>query len=258
MLRKPAAILIPPACLLGSIVFKGAVQGGFIAAWILSSSVVMLGLLWPKSRMFGQSLVESAPQPRVALTFDDGPHPVDTPAILEILQKADTRATFFFVGERARRNPQIVLRVAQSGHQIEAHSDTHPWWFSLASASRTRREVRDSVATLGNLSGCRPHFFRPPMGHKSLSLADVLSEEGLQMVTWSVRPFDTVRRSAAEIQEKVLSKAKPGGILLLHEGIRRNAGQPSRTVQALPDILKGLRQKGLEPVRLQDLLESPR
>jgi peptidoglycan-N-acetylglucosamine deacetylase len=256
MLRKLAAILIPPSCLLGALFLKGSVQQWAIAAWILSSTLVMIGLLWPRSRMFGRSLVESAPQPRVALTFDDGPHPVDTPAILEILQKANTRATFFFVGERARQNPEIVRRAALSGHEIGAHSDTHPWWFSLASASRTRREVRHSVGTLSDLSGCRPRFFRPPMGHKSLSLADVLREERLQMVTWSVRPFDTIRRTADGIREHVLSKSRPGGILLLHEGIRRNEGQPSKTVQALPAILKGLRQRGLEPVRLQDLLEG--
>src|SRR4030095_208333 len=153
----------------------------------------MLGLLRPRSRMFGASLIQAAPQPKVALTFDDGPHPVDTPAILEIVDKAGVRATFFFVGKRARRYPELVRRVAESGHQIEAHSDTHPWWFSLASSIRTRREVRNVVGTLSELSGRRPPFFRPPMGHRSLSLADVLREEGLQMVTWSVRPFDTVR-----------------------------------------------------------------
>ncbi len=256
MLLRLAAIVIPPSCLLGALLMRGAAQKGLLGLWILSSAVVMMGLLRPRSRMFGRSLVESAPQPRVALTFDDGPHPVDTPAILEILEKAGAKATFFFVGERVRRFPEIVRRVAQSGHQIEAHSDTHPWWFSLASASRTRREVRDSVETLNEYAGQRPQFFRPPMGHKSLSLAAVLREEGLQMVVWSVRPFDTVRRTADGIRESVLSKVKPGGILLLHEGIGREPGEPSRTVQALPSMLKELRERGLEPVRLQDLLES--
>ncbi|MCI0656015.1 MAG: polysaccharide deacetylase family protein [Acidobacteria bacterium] len=256
MLQRVAAIVIPPSCLVGALFMRGVGQQGLLAAWILSSAMVMIGLLRPRSRMFGRSLVQSAPQPRVALTFDDGPHPVDTPAILEILEKAGAKATFFFVGERARRFPELVRRVAQSGHQIEAHSDTHPWWFSLASASRTRREVRDSVGTLSEYSGQRPRFFRPPMGHKSLSLAEVLREEGLQMVVWSVRPFDTVRRSANGIRESVLSKVRPGGILLLHEGTGRGQGEPSRTVQALAPMLKGLRERGLEPVRLQDLLGS--
>ena len=254
MLRKLAAIAIPPFCLLGVLLCKGAAQKGFLAAWILSSAVVTMGLLRPRSRMFGVSLVEAAPQPKVALTFDDGPHPEDTPAILEILQEAGVRATFFFVGKRARRYPEIVRRVAQSGHEIEVHSDTHPWWFSLASANRTRREVRDATGILNDLSGTRPRFFRPPMGHKSLTLSQVLHEQGLQMVTWSVRPFDTMRRTAETIRESVLSKVKPGGIVLLHEGTGREPGKPSRTVQALPCMLKGLRERGLEPVRLEELL----
>lgn len=256
MLRKLAAILIPPSCLLAALYTSGASRAGWIAASIVGSSVVMLGLLRPRSRMFGTSLIEAAPQPRVALTFDDGPHPVDTPAILEVLDKAGVKATFFFVGKRARRYPELVRRVAESGHQIEAHSDTHPWWFSLGSSIRTRREVRNVVGTLSELSGRRPTFFRPPMGHRSLSLAAVLHEEDLQMVTWSVRPFDTVRRSAEGIRKNVVSNAKPGGILLLHEGMGRRPGEPSRTVQALPSMLTGLRERGLEPVSLRELLGS--
>jgi len=93
------------------------------------------------------------------------------------------------------------------------------------------------------------------MGHKSLSLAEVLRVEGLQMVTWSMRPFDTMRRTTNGIRESVLSKVRPGGILLLHEGTSRAPGEDSRTVQALPSMLKGLRERGLEPVTLQDLLE---
>jgi peptidoglycan-N-acetylglucosamine deacetylase len=256
MIRKLAAFFLPVAFLFGAVLCRGAAQGACLAAWVLSSAAIMTGLLRPRSRMFGKSLVQAAPQPRVALTFDDGPHPVDTPAILEILEEAGARATFFVVGERARRYPEIVRRVADSGHQVEPHSDTHPWWFSLAPAARTRREVRDSAATVDTLAGRRARFFRPPMGHKSLSLEEVLREADLEMVTWSARPFDTIRRSAEGIREELLSKARPGGILLLHEGIRRRRGQPSRTVQALPSLLRGLRAKGLEPVSLRELLES--
>jgi peptidoglycan/xylan/chitin deacetylase (PgdA/CDA1 family) len=218
----------------------------------------MTGLLRPRSRWFGKSLVEGAPQPRVALTFDDGPDPVDTPAILEILGEAGARATFFIVGERARKHPEIVRRVAESGHQVEPHSQTHPWWFSLATASRTRREVRESAAVAQELSGRRPRFFRPPMGHKSLSLQEVLAEEGLEMVTWSARSFDTMRTTAATIRERLLAEASPGGILLLHEGARHGLARPSESVQALPSLLAGLRARGLEPVSLAELVEADR
>ena len=256
MARKWITVLLPITFLTGLLLLKGWPARISAMLWLASNVVVMAGMLHPKSRIFGRSVVKAPSQPRVALTFDDGPHPEDTPAILDILKHADARATFFFVGEKARRHPELVRRVARSGHQVEAHSDTHPWWFSLARKERLRREVCRSVATLSELSGRRPRFFRPPMGHKGLSLEEVLRHEGLRMVTWSARSFDTVSRTAETIQSRLLARAEPGGILLLHEGTRRRPGETSRTVRALPGILKGLRGKGLEPVSLAELLGS--
>ena len=254
MIRRLSAFLIPLTFLMGTLLLRGVPERISASLWILSSALITTGLLAPRSQVFGRTIFQGPPQPRVALTFDDGPHPEDTPAILGVLAAAGARATFFFVGKKAREHPELVREVARSGHEVEAHSDTHPWWFSLAGKGRLRREVRRSVATLTQLSGRRPRFFRPPMGHKGLSLEETLREEGLEMVTWSARPFDTVSRSPQAIQTRLLDRARPGGILLLHEGIRRQNGHPSRAVQALPGLLRGLRERGLEPVSLGDLL----
>jgi peptidoglycan-N-acetylglucosamine deacetylase len=258
MTRKAAAFFLPLIFLGAALLTRGGLRWASVALWIVGCAAVMSGLLRPRSRWFGKSLVEAAPQPRVALTFDDGPDPVDTPAILKILEEAGAGATFFIVGEKARRYPEIVRRMAESGHEVEPHSQTHPWWFSLSRASRTRREVRESAAVVHELSGRRPRFFRPPMGHKSLALEEVLAEEGLEMVTWSARSFDTLPKTSSEIRDRLLSKAKPGGILLLHEGARRGQDRPSEAVRALPSLLEGLRAKGLEPVSLVELLEGRR
>lgn len=254
MFRKLAAVFIPFLSLAGAALTRGTLAWVCLAIWIVSSTVVMLGLLRPRSQLFGKTLFQTAPQPRVALTFDDGPHPEDTPAILEILEKEKARATFFFVGRKARQHPDLVRLVADAGHEVAAHSDTHPWWFSLARKGRLRREVRDCAATLGSLCGEKPRFFRPPVGHKALSLEEVLQEEGLQMVTWSVRAFDTMSPSAEAIQGRLLARAEPGGILLLHEGARRRDGRASSSVQALEGLVRGLRKKGLEPVTLGQLV----
>ncbi|HEV8375282.1 MAG TPA: polysaccharide deacetylase family protein [Candidatus Polarisedimenticolia bacterium] len=254
MLRKLAAILIPTVFLAGAVLTHGVLAWLCLAIWVLSSAVVMMGLLRPRSQMFGKTLFQTAPQPRVALTFDDGPHPEDTPAILEILEKEKARATFFFVGCKARQHPDLVRRVVDAGHEVAAHSDTHPWWFSLARKRRLRREVGDCAATLCSLSGARPRFFRPPVGHKALSLEDVLREEGLEMVAWTVRAYDTLSLSAETIQARLLARAKPGGILLLHEGLSRREGSPSNSVRALRGVLRGLRERGLEPVTLRQLV----
>ena len=241
------------------IALVGSGPPAWVAAmlWAASQVFVLTEMLRPRSVLFGPNLWRAAGQPRVALTFDDGPHPEDTPAILEILRAAGARATFFFVGERIRAHPELARRAAREGHGVEVHSDTHPWWFSLAWPGRVRREVHDAIKTLQVETGCKPRFFRPPMGHKHILLRSELDAAGVRMATWSVRPFDTVRRSPQRIRDAVVERATGGGIILLHEGVRRRAGNSSPTVAALAGIIEGLRARGLEPVSLEDLREGP-
>jgi peptidoglycan/xylan/chitin deacetylase (PgdA/CDA1 family) len=140
---------------------------------------------------------------------------------------------------------------------VAVHSDTHPWWFSIAPPHRVRREVREGAACLERLAGRPPRHFRPPVGHKSIFLRDALPEAGLSLVTWSARAFDTLGRGAAGIERAILRRAEPGAIVLLHEGVRRRPGKPSGTVAALPGIVAGLRARGLEPVSLEGLRAAP-
>jgi peptidoglycan-N-acetylglucosamine deacetylase len=235
----------------------GIARWAAVAAWALLNGWFIRELLGPRGTLFGATFWTAAPQPRVALTFDDGPHPEDTPAILEILRAAGARATFFFVGESARRHPDLVRRVAAAGHEVGAHSDTHPWWFSLAPPWRVAREVSASAETLASLAGRAPIHFRPPVGHKSLFLVEPLRARGMRLVTWSSRSYDTLGRSPESILRATLATVAPGGIVLLHEGVRRPAGGPSPTVAVLPRLLEALRARGLEPVSLEDLRAGP-
>jgi len=254
-LPRNAAILILPQLVLLVLFWltTGPAAVAVVAAWVVFSGFVIFQLLGPRSRLFGQALWRCAPQPRVALTFDDGPHPEDTPAILDILRKHNTRATFFFVGRRARQHPELVRRVARDGHEVGAHSDTHPWWFSVSWRGRLRREVHDSIGTLQQLAGRPMRHFRPPMGHRNIFLTEELQKAGLVMTTWSARAYDTVRREPERIAATVLERAEPGGIILLHEGVRRAPGLRSATVEALATIIEGLEAKGLVAVSLEDL-----
>ena len=224
--------------------------------WALYVATVMTGLLRPKSTLFGANFWHAPRQPRVALTFDDGPHPEDTPAILEILHRTGVRATFFMIGKLARAHPDLVRQVVLAGHETGVHSDTHPWWFSLAGRARLRHEIRRAAATLQELAGRRQRFFRPPMGHKNFFLPEELAAADLQMATWSARSYDTLGRAPEKIRDLILARATPGGIILLHEGVKREAGHPSPTVAALPAIIEGLRARHLEPVSLGDLRQA--
>jgi len=252
--RNASIVIVPQTLLAGAIwLWPSPAALGLSAAWVLAQVVGLTALLRPRSSLLGPNLWRGARQPRVALTFDDGPHPADTPAILEILEASDTRASFFFVGDRARAHPELVRRVALAGHDVGVHSLTHPWWFSLAGPGRIRHEVASAAAIIGRLAGRPPRFFRPPMGHKNIFLSGQLARSGLTMVTWSARPFDTMGGPASRIRDRLLARAEPGGILLLHEGVRRHDGEVSPTVEALPGIIEGLRSRGLEPVNLESL-----
>jgi len=253
MLRNVSIVLLAQIPLAILPALPGGARWAAAGVWGLLNGWLISELLGPRGRVFGAAVWKGSPQPRVALTFDDGPHPEDTPAILEILSKAGARATFFFVGEKARRHPDLVRRVAAAGHEVAAHSDTHPWWFSLAPPGRVAREVSVSADTLRGLAGRAPVHFRPPVGHKSIFLEEPLRACGMRLVTWSSRSYDTLRRSPESILRATLATAAPGGIVLLHEGVRRQPGEPSPTVAALPRLLEALRARGLEPVSLEDL-----
>ena len=231
----------------------GSMRWGLVSVWAVLKVFVLWQMMGPRGRLFGPVVWRTSPQPRVALTFDDGPHPEDTPAILEILKSAGANATFFVVGEAARCHPDLVKRASLEGHEVASHSDTHPWWFSMATAERVRREVRESARTIESLTGRRPLHFRPPVGHRSFFLGKELASCGMTLVTWSSRCFDTLGRSPAAIRRAILATARPGGIVMLHEGVRRPPGETSPTVAALPGIIEALRARGLEPVSLEDL-----
>ena len=248
---------VPPILLAAGAVFVPGAAGVAIGVWAASGLVVMDGLLRPRSQTFGRNRFRGSSSTGIALTFDDGPHLEDTPALLDILGAAGVRATFFLVGERARRCPDLARRVAEAGHEIGSHSHTHPHLFSLIPRRRLQREIHESVEGIQEVTGRRPALFRPPMGHKNAWLPEVLAAEGLTMVTWSTRTLDTWPRPPEKLCRVALRRLEPGGILLLHEGVRRAAGVRSRTVEALPGLLKGMKERGLDPVTVGELLAQP-
>jgi len=187
--------------------------------------------------------------PAVALTFDDGPGP-DTERILDALAGLGARATFFLVGSRVGSRERIVARIRAEGHEIGSHSWTHRrladrpgiGWLEL---------VRTSVA-LRRAGGVAPRYFRPPYAEWSVGLGRAARLAGLRMVTWDVDPRDWETRDPDVVTERVLDATRPGSIVLLHDG------DGAASVGALPAIIAGLRQRGLEPVTMSALLGGAR
>jgi peptidoglycan/xylan/chitin deacetylase (PgdA/CDA1 family) len=157
-------------------------------------------------------------QEEIWLTIDDGPDEEDTPRILDLLDAHRARATFFLIGERAERFPHLVSEILRRGHQVGHHTHTHPMGtFWCASPARVRSELDAGLAALGK-AGARPSWFRAPVGIKNPFLAEELQRRGLTCVGWSVRSRDSVSRDPARVAARVVREARPGSIVLMHEG----------------------------------------
>lgn len=154
----------------------------------------------------------------VWLTIDDGPDEHDTPRLLDLLDRHGARATFFVVGERAARHPQLIAEIIRRGHDIGHHTHTHPaGTFWCASPGRLAAELDAPLATLAR-AGVRPLWFRAPVGIKHLLLGRALAARDLTYVGWSIRSGDCRLRAPDQLPEKVVPHVQPGAIILVHEG----------------------------------------
>jgi peptidoglycan/xylan/chitin deacetylase (PgdA/CDA1 family) len=192
---------------------------------------------------------------RVALTFDDGPDPVYTPLILDILAQWGVSATFFMVAENARRYPDVVKQVVARGHEVGSHGMHHsPPWF--LSPKRSRLEIQESVATLQGLTGVPVRCFRPPWGMSNLVSHYWMRKSDQKVVLWSLDSLDWFFMTPAKVIIKKVSRwVRPGSIILFHDGpgVRRNA---AALAEALPQLLESMLEQGLVPVTVSELMDE--
>ncbi|KWK89624.1 polysaccharide deacetylase [Burkholderia ubonensis] len=211
--------------------------GGVIASHLALTAAG----LWPKSALLGPNwmrLPDSAGR-RIALTIDDGPDPDVTPRVLDLLDRYDTQATFFCIGDLARRHPRWIEAIVARGHAVENHSQRHRHTFSLSGPRALRREIVAAQRTLTELTGTRPLFFRAPAGLRNPFLEPVLCELGLQLASWTRRGFDTRERDAGVVTRRLLHGLAPRDILLVHDGhaARDARGEPV-VLDVLPAVLR--------------------
>jgi peptidoglycan/xylan/chitin deacetylase (PgdA/CDA1 family) len=189
---------------------------------------------------------------RVALTFDDGPDPAWTSRVLDVLARHDVRGSFFVVGERAARTPDVVRAIAGAGHEIGSHGWSHTSLW-LCGPRRTDREVAQTHALLADVTGRAPRHFRPPWGMVNAALFPILARHGERCVLWSIQP-EGLRPVSAPVQaERVIRRAHPGAIVDLHdaEGTPR---APERLVETLGPMIGGLRDAGYGFATVAELL----
>ena len=188
----------------------------------------------------------------IALTFDDGPWQTSTSQVLDILNKNKVKATFFMVGRQVQKYPQLVKQVVSEGHAIGNHTWNHQ--YHLFNGSAAAREIEDTSTLIYKTTGIKTSLFRPPAGILTNGLANYAQAKKYAVVMWSVdsRDWRYYGSTAQGLVESVLKDAKPGGIVLLHDG----GGDRSKTIQALPSLITQLRQRGYKFVTVPELLES--
>lgn len=186
---------------------------------------------------------------RVYLTFDDGPDPEWTPRVLDVLEQADVKATFFAIGQQAQRAPDLMRRIHAAGHAVGNHtfSHRHPWFMSQRTA---RAQVRDGANALSDVLGVTPRFYRPPHGRQRACMSDEAQRCGEQVVLWDISAVDWGPLGAsAEGIAKRLDAVKGGDVVLMHDG-RNQHNRPDQLLQVLPLFLRRLNDRGLQPALL--------
>ncbi len=177
----------------------------------------------------------------VALTFDDGPHPIYTPQVLDILKRYKVKATFFLIGERAERYPEIAHQIVIEGHEIGNHTYSHPNNLPKKSLDEIRREIEMGAAAIERVTGVRPRLFRPPKGFLNYRVLTAAQLEGYTLVFWTVSADHKDAPTPEAMANRVLKLVHPGAIILMHDGRIKSRW---KDVKALPLIIEGLRKRG--------------
>jgi peptidoglycan/xylan/chitin deacetylase (PgdA/CDA1 family) len=256
---RPAPLLAASLGLHGACALAAPLAGDrwpLLAGTLMANHLLLAAAsLAPRSHWLGANVTRLPAAARlrgeVALTFDDGPDPEVTPRVLELLEAAGARATFFPIGRRALAYPELVAEIVRRGHRVENHTLSHPHLFAFYTPGPLRREVEGAQQALGQLAGEAPRLFRAPAGMRNPFLDWVLYRAGLRLVSWTRRGFDTVDGRAAAVSRRLLADLDAGDILLLHDGSAApTAGGRAVTLEVLPALLDELGRRGLRSLPL--------
>ncbi|MDP4164060.1 MAG: polysaccharide deacetylase family protein [Bacillota bacterium] len=191
---------------------------------------------------------------KLAFTFDDGPHEIYTPMLLDLLNDNNIKATFFVLGSKAEQFPEIIQRMHAEGHLIGMHNYVHRsnW---MMTPRKVLWELNRSAAIVEGITGVRPVYYRPPWG--LLNILDYFILKKFNVVLWSLMVNDWRSVGGSErVKKELLKKINQGDIILLHdsgETIGADEDAPYNTIEALKDVFKEVRQRGFSSVRIDEM-----
>jgi peptidoglycan-N-acetylglucosamine deacetylase len=230
-----------------------------LAALLANHALLTLVGMWPRSHWLGSNWTQlpaaASARNEIALTIDDGPDPIVTPQVLDILEQYAVKATFFCIGEQAARYPDLCREIVRRGHAIENHSQHHRHYFAFMGYAGFKRELQSAQDTLTAITGQRPVFFRAPAGIRNPILDPVLCQLGLQLTAWSVRGFDTRIGNSQVVTSRLLRGLQAGAILLLHDGnAARSANGVPVILEVLPVLIRAATAANLRFITLRRAL----
>jgi peptidoglycan-N-acetylglucosamine deacetylase len=224
-----------------------------IAIVAVYAALVGIGVAFIRMDFFCSALHRAlANEARAALTFDDGPDGVTTPRILDALKSHGIHATFFCVGARVLDCPDIAKRIVIEGHEIGNHTFSHAWWTNLLLERAMAMEIGHAQEAILDAAGVTPRYFRPPMGLTNPHTRGALRESGLELVGWDVRSLDR-RAEPGAVIERVVNRARPGSIILLHDG----GVDTKNAVEIVNGVVAGLRKRDFSFCTVSELVGSP-
>jgi len=250
------------ACSLGGLGFSlAAAWFGPPAVWVVALvffayvAVILAGVFFPRLQMYATVHCRAPGSQRaVALTFDDGPHPRSTPAVLDILEQHAAVATFFVVGHKVDKHPEVVRQIVARGHALGLHGYQHDRLFALQPPATVAADIEKTRDAVERACGVRPRTFRPPIGFVSPRTADGARRAQAPLVGWSARAYDgTGHVSPERVARRIEPGLRAGAIVLLHDAAERDDFTPG-AVEALPRILEAIQRRGLTTVTVDQLL----
>jgi peptidoglycan-N-acetylglucosamine deacetylase len=228
---------------------------GFKATMLttLQKESAIKGFDYELPKRFEGALISEATLPAkekvIALTFDDGPWQHSTAQVLDILKKNNIKATFFIVGQNLKVYPELGKRVVNEGHIIANHTWHH--WYHYMNPQTSAFEIDNTSNLIYQVTGVKTNLFRPPGGIKTNGPYNYAKNQKYATIMWSSDSSDYSRPPVSRLIHNVMREAKPGGIVLMHDG----GGNRSNTVEALPQIISIFRKQGYRFVTIPELLE---
>ena len=221
---------------------------------VIVSGTVILSMLFIGLASFNiqwnffTKAINSGPAGTLAITFDDGPHPVNTGKVLDILHKENVKAAFFLIGREVEAHPELVKRMAAEGHTIGNHSFNHSNMHGFLSTKKVELEMEKTNQVINSTTDVDVKFYRPPFGVTNPNIAKALKKSEMVCIGWDIRTYDTVVKDASKLLTILKANINKGGsILLLHDTC-------DVAVEVLPDIIEHCRKLGVKLISLDEVV----